>query len=235
MEKPVKKFGEAAYVLSLVLCSLGVCLSAKSGLGVSMVVAPTYVLHVYLSKFSPFFTFGTMEYIVQTVVVLAIAIIVGKFKLKYPLAIVTSIIYGLMLDGWRLVFGTQAFSELHLQIIFMALGALITAIAIALSLRSFMPQQGYDMFVYEVAHEKNLNINKVKWAYDIISLTLAIGLMLVLFGKFDLSLIGVGTVVLTIINTPLIAFFGSLLDKVFDFSPAFPKVAEKVFSYKAPK
>ena len=117
----------------------------------------------------------------------------------------------------------------------MALGAVITAIAIALSLRSFMPQQGYDMFVYELSHEKSLKMNKVKWVYDVTSLIVAILLMLVLFKTFDLTLIGIGTLVLTVINTPLIAFFGGLLDKIFDFSPAFPTIAEKVFSYKAPQ
>ena len=39
MENKKGRFAESAYVLGIILCPLGVCLSAKSGFGVSMVVA----------------------------------------------------------------------------------------------------------------------------------------------------------------------------------------------------
>ena len=45
MENKKGRFAEIAYVLGIILCPLGVCLSAKSGFGVSMVVAPAYVLY----------------------------------------------------------------------------------------------------------------------------------------------------------------------------------------------
>ena len=236
MEKQTKKLnkcGELAWLLGTILCSLGVCLSAKSGFGVSMVVAPAFVISNYLSGSLglTFFTFGNTEYIVQGLFIVAIIIVVGKFKIKYPLAFATGVIYGLMLDGWRLIFGTAPETVLYLQIIYMILGAVITSFAIALYLRTFMPQQAYDMFVYEVATEKKLNMTVVKWIYDISSLAFAIVLMLVLFGRFDFEMIGIGTLILTVVNTPLIALCGKLLDKTCDFSPRFEKLAEKVFAY----
>ena len=58
-------FAELAYVMGMILCPLGVCLSAKSGFGVSMVVAPAYVLYLRISETLPWFTFGKSEYIFQ--------------------------------------------------------------------------------------------------------------------------------------------------------------------------
>ena len=182
--KPIKKFNEIAYVLATVLCSLGVSLSAKSGFGVSMVVAPAFVLSNYLQPILPFFTFGNTEYVVQGLMIIALVIVVKKFKIKYPLSFLTAVIYGLLLDLFRMMVGVDVPEQIYLRIIYMILGAIITAMAIALYLRTYLPQQGYDLFVYELATEKKLNMTKVKWAYDVISLVAAIALMLILFRKF---------------------------------------------------
>ncbi|MBR5264323.1 MAG: hypothetical protein IKV50_06480, partial [Clostridia bacterium] len=61
--KKIPGMGELAYVLGLILCALGVCFSANSGFGVSMVVAPAYVLHCKLEPLLPFFSFGVAEYV----------------------------------------------------------------------------------------------------------------------------------------------------------------------------
>jgi len=232
--KPIKKFGEFAWFFATVLCSLGVSLSAKSGFGVSMVVAPSFVVSNFLQPIAPFFTFGNTEYVMQGLFIIVLIAVVGKFKIKYPLSFVTSVIYGLLLDLCRMLIGTDIPDELYIRIIYMIAGALVTAFAIALYLRTYLPQQGYDMFVYEIATEKKKNMTVVKWIYDISSLVLAIVLMLILFGTFDLEMVGIGTLILTVINTPLIAAFGKLFDKFCDFSPMFPAFAQKVFSYEPP-
>ena len=228
-KKPIRRFGEAAYMLGTVFCALGVCLSAKSGLGVSTVVAPAFVLSSYLEPLAPFFTFGNTEYIVQGIVLILLAVFVRRVTLSYPLSLVTAVIYGVTLDLWRLVFGTNPVEEVYLKIIFMVLGALITELSIALILRSYLPQQAYDFAVKEISVVKKYNMNKVKWIYDISSLVVAIALMLILFHKFDFSLIGVGTLVIAVVNAPMIGLFGKLFDKFIDFSPLFPRFAGKVF------
>jgi hypothetical protein len=55
-------------------------------------------------------------------------------------------------------------------------------------------------------------------------LALAIVLMFILLGSFKFEFIGVLTVITAFLNSVLIAFFGKLLDKHCDFSPAFPKL-----------
>lgn len=231
-KKPIRRFGEAAYVLGTVLCALGVCLSAKSGLGVSTVVAPAFILSSYLEPIAPFFTFGNTEYLVQGILLILVAIFMKRVTLSYPLSLVTAVIYGVTLDLWRLVFGTDPVEEIYLKIIFMIIGALITGMAIAMMLRSYLPQQAYDFSVKEISVVKKFNMNKVKWIYDIVSLIVAIALMLILFHKFDLSLIGIGTLIIAAVNAPMIGLFGKLFDKFIDFSPLFPRFANKVFKVK---
>ena len=61
MKKPVF-YTEIAHVLALVLLALGTALTAYGDLGISMVVAPAYILHLKLSQVFPFFTFGVAGY-----------------------------------------------------------------------------------------------------------------------------------------------------------------------------
>lgn len=228
--KPIRKFGEAAYISGNILCALGVCLSAKSGLGVSAVVAPSFVLSAYLEGLVPFFTFGNVEYIVQGLVIVVLAICLRRFTVSYPLAFVTAVFYGVSLDLWRLLFGTAIVEEVYMKIILMVIGALITELSIALLLRSYLPQQAYDFAVKEISTQKNKNMNVVKWTFDISALIVAIILMFIFFGRFDFSLVGVGTLVVAVVNAPMIGLFGKLLDRFVDFSPLFGKFAKKVFN-----
>ena len=105
MEKKKGCFAEIAYVLGLILCPLGVCLSAKSGFGVSMVVAPAYVLYMRISEMFSWFTFGKSEYIFQGLLLVVLAFTVRRFKWKYLLSFVTAFIYGNILDLWYVVLG----------------------------------------------------------------------------------------------------------------------------------
>jgi len=57
--KKIGKMNEAAWLLGILLCSLGVSLCTKAGFGLSMIAAPPYILHLKLSLLSPFFTQGS--------------------------------------------------------------------------------------------------------------------------------------------------------------------------------
>ena len=50
--------------------------------------------------------------------------------------------------------------------------------------------------------------------------------MFILLGEFRFDLIGILTVISAFLNSILIAFFGKILDKHLDFSPAIPKLYE---------
>ncbi len=227
MKKKFTKNSEILWFLAIILCSLSVCLSANSGFGVSMIVAPAYILHLKISAFLPWFTFGIAEYCLQGLLLLICCIVMRKFKWKYPLSFGTVFLYGLFLDLWRLLLGSEIYPEFWLRCLAYVAGMLICAFSIALFLRSYLPPQAYELFVKELSLLTGAGIHKVKWIYDISSLCTAIILMLLFFHTFSFEIIGVGTLIVTLINTPLIAFWGRIIDRFTDFGTAFPKFHKK--------
>ena len=202
------------WAVGLTLTALAVSLAAKSGFGVSMVVAPAYVLHLKLAEYLPWFSFGVSEFLVQFLLIAAMALIVKELRMKYILTFGTAAIYGAILDLWRKLFGTDIPSDLPHRIFFAVCGIVICAFAISLMFRTSWPQESYDMFVKDVSEYLNIDTDKFKWGYDTASLLIAIALMLILFHTFSFEMIGIGTIVTTIVNAPLIAFFGRIVDKV---------------------
>ncbi|KUO70283.1 MAG: hypothetical protein APF77_04415 [Clostridia bacterium BRH_c25] len=77
--KKIKNFAEMAYILGIFTLALGVTLMEKANLGISMVVAPAYLVSL---KFN-FLTFGMAEYILQAVLLIVIFLLMRKFKLSF--------------------------------------------------------------------------------------------------------------------------------------------------------
>lgn len=223
MNQKIRHTGELSWLLAVILCSLSVCFSANSGFGVSMVVAPAYILHLEISRFLPWFTFGMSEYCLQGLLVIVCCVMMGRFKWKYPLAFGTAVCYGLCLDFFRLLLGTEVYPLLWQRCLSCAAGMLICAFSIALFLRSYLPQQAYELMVKELTTKTGADMHKVKWIYDISSLLVAIVLMLLFFRRFSFDQIGIGTLLVTVLNTPLIALAGRVLDRYVSFDPAFPR------------
>ena len=202
------------WAVGLTLTALSVCLAARSGFGVSMVVAPAYILHLKAVEYLPWFSFGVSEFVVEILLILAMIVIVREIRLKYILTFGTAVIYGAVLDMWRGVFGTDIPDDLGQRLLFASLGIVICAFAIALMFRTSWPQQSYDMFVKDVSEHLKIDTDRFKWGYDIASLATAIVLMLALFRTFSFNMIGPGTLVTTVVNAPLIALAGKVIDRV---------------------
>lgn len=198
----------------MVLCPLGVALSARAGFGVSMIEAPVYVTYLRVSQSIPKFTFGMAEYIVQALVLILLCVLIRKFKARFLLSFGTAVIFGIILDAWRNVIGTEVYEKTGMRIFACAASIVIVSLAIACFFRTDLPQEVWELFVKEYSENKNKKITKVKWIYDLSSLTVGILLMLILLHKFVWTAIGVGTIITTIVNAPLIGLFGKLIDKV---------------------
>ena len=96
-----KRFStELAYVLGLVFVALGVVLMEKADFGVSMVVAPAYLLYRWISPVWSFFTFGMAEYCLQAVLLVVMVLVIRRFRLSYLFSFVTAFLYGLILDAF---------------------------------------------------------------------------------------------------------------------------------------
>lgn len=226
----IKNFNEAAWVLGIILISLGTCLLVKANFGISSVAAPAYVIHQKLIQIFSWYTLGTSDYIFQGLILILSCILTLKFKLKYLLSFFTAVLYGLSLDLWQFILGPAAYSTFLTRSVSFGLGILICGAAIALFFRTTLPLQCYELFVVIVSKHFNLNKSKFKFIYDIALLILAIGLMLIFFKQFRFDLIGVGTILCAVLNAPLISLFGKIYDKFIDFSPRYPKL-QKFFDY----
>ncbi len=224
--KKIPRFAEAAWICGIVFCAFGVALTIKADFGVSMIAAPPYILHAKISEYFPSFTLGTTEYCFQGVLLLVMLAVVRRIRLKYFMCFLTAVIYGKVLDLMLfLLGGGEAYEQMPVRIVVFAAGGVITSLAIAFFFRTYLPLQIYELFVTECAAVFNKPNEKVKYIFDGGGLLISVTLTLVLFRGFEG--IGVGTIILTLANAPIIAGCGKLLDKCFDFSPLSPKLEKK--------
>ena len=87
-------YTEAAYLLGIALLALGTALMERGGFGISIVVAPAYVLHLATSL-----SFGVAEYILQGAILLLTVVLLRRARLRFFLSFVTALLYGAVLDG----------------------------------------------------------------------------------------------------------------------------------------
>ena len=90
---------EIIYVLAVVILAFSVCLATAADFGVSMIVAPAYILSI---KF-PVLTFGQWEWVTQAILFVIFCIIMRRFHWAYLVSFFTCLFYGAVLDLWRLI------------------------------------------------------------------------------------------------------------------------------------
>ncbi len=221
--KKIGKMNETAWVIGIVVCALGVCMCTKASFGLSMIAAPPYILHVWLRDMLPWFTQGTAEYVWQAFILVIMCISVRRFRPRFLLSFGTAVLSGLALDGWFLLFGGNgAYEEMWLRVLMFVVGELVTTLAVAFIFRTTMPIQIYELAVCEIAAKFNFSKNKVKLVNDILMLVVSAVMSFALTGGF--GGFGIGTIIITIVNAPLITFFGRILDRVFVFDSRFPSL-----------
>lgn len=218
---------EAAWIFGIILCSLGVALCTKANFGLSMIAAPAYIIHIKLAEFLPWYSQGTSEYIFQGFLLIIMCVIIRNFKPKYLLSFAAAVVFGLAVDVWLAILGGNGmYMGIAERIIAFVAGETFTAMAIAFYFRTDMPLQMYELVVVEIARKFEFDKNKVKLGNDIIMFVLSVILAIVL--NRSLKGIGIGTVIITLINAKLIEFFGNVFDKIFTFEARFPKLITKL-------
>ena len=110
-----------------------------------------------------------------------------------------------------------------LRITYFVVGVLLTGFSIALCFRSYIYPQVYDFFVKGISEKYKLPEGRFKLFFDLTCLAVSVIMSLLLFGK--ITGIGIGTFIMAFINGFIIGAFGKLLDKIFDFTPAFKKLS----------
>lgn len=211
--KKIKIYEEVAFFIGIVLLAFGTMLMAKADFGISMVVAPAYLLSLKVEAIS----FGVAEYILQAILLVALFCIIRKVKLSYCFSFATALFYGAVLDGFMALFSSVEFSAFAIRLVFYVIGILCCTFSVALLFHTYLPPEVYELFVKVVSKHFNKDIGKFKIAYDCSSCAVAV-IMSLLFFK-GIKGIGVGTIVCAFVNGVLISLFGKLLDKIFIFEP----------------
>ena len=234
--KKIPRSSELLWLFGVLFVALGVSLCGKADLGVSMIAAPAFIVSEALASLSSFFSVGVTEYLIQGLLLILLCLVLRRFDPRFLYAFAVAVIYGYTLDLFLWIFSGLTLNAVWLRWVFLLLGDTITALGVACFFRTLWPLQVYELFVAEVAASFRLPIAKVKLGFDLSLLSLSLLLAFTLFGDvadFDWGTIGatcfhsigLGTLVTTAINSPLIAFWGKFLDKTFDKAPRFPRLA----------
>ncbi len=220
--KKTKFYVELAYPFGIAALALGTAFMEKADLGISMVVAPAYLLYLKLSGIWSFVTFGMTEYTLQACLLLAMMLILRKFKLSYMFSFVTAIIYGFTLDGCMTMLARFDALNFSWQIAFYIIGMLLCALGVAFIFHTYISPEVYELFVKEVSKKKNININQFKILYDCTSCLIGVVLSFLFFGAFHFEGVKLGTIICALVNGRIIGAMGNIMEKHLDFVDGLP-------------
>ncbi|MBQ5392090.1 MAG: hypothetical protein IIU44_06945 [Spirochaetales bacterium] len=210
-------YTELAYVLGLIFVALGVAFMEKPDFGVSMVVAPAYILHLKISETYSFFTFGMAEYTLQAVLLIIMALVLRRFKLSYLFSFVTAVIYGFILDLCMLLVSYVPMENMALRITYYTLGMVLCSIGISLFFHTYIAPEVYELFVKEVSSKYGVEIHRFKTGYDICSCLIGVILSFIFFGFGVFRGVKWGTIICALINGTLIGLCSKFLEQRFEF------------------
>ena len=225
--KKIRIHGECVYIFASLLLALAVAMMSAADFGISMVVAPSYLI----SLKTGFLTFGQAEYAVQAVLFIIFCICMKGFKPIYLFAFCTCLIYGALLDLWRLLplfnpsVTPPGSMALPLRAVLFVLGMIFTSMAVAAYFKTYLYPQVNDFFVKEVSRKYKIKLAVFKTAFDIGFLVLSAILTFAFFGK--ICGINFGTVIMAAVSGTLVGFFDKLYDRMFEVVPFFPAAAKR--------
>lgn len=217
---------ETAYVLAMLILSMGTALMERANFGISMIVAPSYLLHLKISQTLPWFSFGVAEYCMQTVVLVLVMIGMRRVKLAYFFAFISAMLSGLLLDMSMELLSLIPYEGTAARVVYYLLGLYIGPLGVGLIIHSYVTPGAYESFVKELAPKFGIELGKFKTGYDLCSLLLGVVFSFAFFGFGSFVGIRLGTVLCAAVNGTLVAFNSRLVNRYFEFEDAFPKLGK---------
>ena len=222
MKKRRLFYSELAYLIGIFALAVGTAFAERADFGLSMVVAPAYLVHLKVSEYLPFFTFGMAEYTLQALLLVILALIMRRFRVSYLFSFVTALFYGLTLDLLMLLISFFPGEAILMRLIFHILGLLLCSIGVSLLFHSYISPEAYELFVKELSFKLGKDINRVKTAYDISSCLIAVVLSFIFYGFGHFEGVKFGTVFCALINGTLIGLISCFFEKRFEFVDRVP-------------
>lgn len=221
-------FSEAAYFAGLILLAVGTAMMERADFGMSMVVAPAYLLHLKISQVFSFFSFGMAEYCFQAMLLILLAMVMRRFKKMYLFSFVTAVIYGVILDTSMRLVALWPGNSFAARFIYYLLGMVICAAGIAMFFRTYIAPAAYELFVKEITSKTGQPISKVKTIYDIISCLGGVILSFAFFGIGHFEGVKAGTIFCALINGSLIGILDRAIGRLFIMKDRWPGL-KKIF------
>ena len=210
-------YAELAYALGIALLALGTALMERADFGMSMVVAPAYIVHLKLVQLLPWFSFGVAEFALQGLLLVALSLWMGRFRRSYLFSFVTAVLYGAVLDLCISAAALLPGSGTLVRLIFYGMGLLLCASGVALLFHSYISPEAYELFVKEIADKWRWKLGWVKTAYDCISCALGIALSFAFFGWGRFEGVKAGTILCALVNGALIGWIDRRLSASLEF------------------
>ena len=210
-------YTELTYVVGMLALALGTALMEKANFGMSMVVAPAYILHLKISQTLPFFTFGMAEYTLQAVLLIVMMIFMRRFKLSYLFSFVTAVLYGFTLDLSIALVALIPSHHIAIRIAFFLVGMIICSVGVSMFFHTYISPEAYELFVKELSAKYNVSITKFKTGYDCVSCLVSIAMSFFFFGLWHFEGVKLGTVFCALFNGYTIGLCSKFFDKTFDF------------------
>ena len=213
---------ELAYVVGLLILGIGTALMEAADFGVSMVIAPAYILHLKVSEHLPFFSFGMAGYTLQAVLLIITAVIMGRFKLGYLFSFITAVLYGSLLDGCIFLVSFLGIEGTVMRLVAYFVGLILGGIGLSFCFRTYISPEAYEVFVKEISQRFGLNLHKFKTCYDCASCLFSILLSFAFFGLWHFEGVKWGTVVCALVNGLIIGQCSKLQNRFLQFEDKLP-------------
>jgi len=217
MRKKKVFFTECAYAAGIVILALGTAFMERADFGMSMVVAPAYLLHLKISEIIPAYTFGMSEYVMQAVLLVVLSLFMGRFKKGYLFSFVTAVIYGLVLDLVIRLTGLLPLGGTLGRFVYYAVGLVLCSVGVSFLFHTYFAPEAYELAVKEIAERYSLRIDRVKTVYDCCSCAVAVILSFAFFGFGHFKGVKLGTVFCALVNGWLIGKISGALESAFEF------------------
>ncbi len=214
---------ELAFLIGIITMAVGASFMEHAGFGLSMVIAPAYLLHRALLPIAAWFSFGIAEVVFQAVLLVLLCLILRCFRFSYLFSFITSVVYGMFLDG-AIFLASHLPYTMGVRVILYISGMVITSAGVAFICRTYIAPEVYELFVEKVSSKFHMPFYRMKIIYDCASCLLSIALSFLFFGWGEFIGVGWGTVVCALVNGILIGVFEKLYDRTWTFVDRFPKL-----------
>lgn len=214
-------YTELSYILGIVILALGTALMERADFGMSMVVAPAYLVYLKISTILPWYTFGMAEYCLQAFLLLITALIWRRFKMMYLFSFVTAVIYGVVLDTMIFLLAKIPQVSSMEWIPYYLLGMILCSLGVSFLFHTYFAPEAYELLVKEISVKYGTDIHKTKTAYDCSSCLIAILLSFIFFGFGHFEGVKLGTVICALVNGSIIGLWTKLLEKKYEFKDRF--------------